>query len=190
MTDPQSPLVSEILSVNPHAYEALVVTAPPSAQAAAMLKGVEPGQLLSTPVKSPGAAAAMLAALWLWNDGLEECHRIVQNAPEAALSATYALWHAMMHRREGDFSNSKYWYARCRQHPALQSLAGHAQPVINRAPADKGLLRLIASDWNPDAFVDLVEEVNDRADDSRRSLIVQLQQLEWRVLFQHCTRMA
>src|ERR1700722_7557115 len=186
MLDARSPLAVKIMEANPDTYQSLVVIDGPTAQARELLNGVRAEQLLATPVKSPGAAAAMLAGLWLWHDGLEECHQIVQKSPDGDLGATYSFWHAIMHRREGDFSNSKYWYAKAARHPALQSLTGHAAPLVNRAPADKSLLRLIAGDWNPVAFVDFVESVSADETDAQHPIAVQLQQLEWRVLFEHC----
>jgi hypothetical protein len=95
-----------------------------------------------------------------------------------------------MHRREGDFSNSQYWYARCRDHPVLRTLAQHAAQIIDPLPADNALLRLTSHGWNANAFVDLVEEVEPRSTDQRRSAAVSLQQLEWRLLFDYCTRSA
>ena len=116
MDEQKSSLVSKIMDANPHAYEALVVEgAAPGAHE--VLDGVKAKQLLTGPVKSQVYAEAMLAGLWLWNDGLEECHRIVQNSPEGDAGRTYSFWHAIMHRREGDFSNSKYWYRRAAGHP-------------------------------------------------------------------------
>jgi hypothetical protein len=132
----------------------------------------------------------MLAGLWLWNDGLEECHRIVQNSPDSDAGRTFSFWHAIMHRREGDFSNSKYWYARAAGHSVLATLAGSVGPLVNRAPADKSLLRIVANGWNPNAFVDFVESVGADEADVRRPIAVQLQQLEWRVLWEHCARQA
>jgi hypothetical protein len=190
MLDSRSPLAVKIMEANPEAYQSLVVIDGPSAQARELLNGVRAEQLLSTPVKSPGAAAAMLGGFWLWHDGLEECHQIVQKSPAGDLGATYSFWHAIMHRREGDFSNSKYWYAKAGRHPIIQSLAGHAGPLINRAPADKSLLRLIVNGWSPDAFVDFVESVGADEADVRYPIAVQLQQLEWRVLFEHCAQSA
>ena len=186
MTDSQSPLATEILALNPRAYEALVVTGEAFAPAREILVTTRPEQLLSSPVKSPPFAAALLAALWLWHDGLDECHRIVQNPPDEKSTSTYAFWHAIMHRREGDFSNSKYWYARCTNHPALQTLAAQAGAIVNPAPADKMFLCITANGWNPNAFVDLAEAVSANGSDPRTTVAVQLQRLEWEVLWSHC----
>jgi hypothetical protein len=73
-------------------------------------------------------------------------------------------------------------------HPALQTLAGGAAAIVNQAPADKSLLRVVANGWNPNALVDLVESVHVDEGDSRHPLAVRLQQFEWRTLFEFCTR--
>jgi len=190
MTDGRSPLASKIIETNPGAYEALVVEGNTPESARKLLAGVKPEELLSRPVNSPQAAQALLAGLWLWHDGLEECHRIVQDSPEGEMGRTYSFWHAIMHRREGDFSNSKYWYARAAGHPALATLTASVGGIVDRAPADKALLRVVASGWNPNAYVDLVEIVSRNENDSRLAIAVQLQQLEWRVLWEHCLRAA
>ena len=38
--------------------------------------------LLAVPVASPVHAVAMLGAIWLWHDGLHECHEIAQKNPK------------------------------------------------------------------------------------------------------------
>jgi hypothetical protein len=202
-TDPLSALARTTLSAS--TYDALVVTATPQS-AFDNLGGVTPEQLLAVPVADPVAAQAMLAALWLWHDALDECHRIVQKSPaelrgrslgvlgkstsDEEAEATLAFWHAIMHRREGDFSNSKYWYARCQNHRALTVIAAQANPVLNPLPADKSILRLTHTGWNPNAFVDLVEQQHQNPDDPRYRVTVALQKLEWRILFDHCVRAA
>lgn len=185
MPDARSPLAVRILDANPHAYNALVVETLTSSLARELLADVRPEQLLAGP-----AGEAMLAGLWLWHDGLEECHRIVQGSAPQGFGSTFAFWHAIMHRREGDFSNSKYWYACAANHPTLQILANQAGSIVNPAPADNSLLRLVAGGWNANAFVDLIESVHRDVGDARFRMAVQLQQLEWRLLFDHCARAA
>jgi hypothetical protein len=182
MTDARSSLAIEIQSANPGAYEALVVEGPTPPSARKLLQHVTPEQLLRTPAANPENASAMLSGLWLWHDGLNESHTISQGLH----SATGSFWHAIMHRREGDFSNSKYWYARCQGHPAIAVLANQAGPIINSLPADNALLRIVASGWNPAAFVDFVQSVYQSPNSPSHRLAVELQRLEWNVLFQFC----
>ena len=53
-------------------------------------------------------ARACLCGLWLAHNYLDESHRISQEIE----NPTGSFWHAIMHRREGDYSNSKYWFRR------------------------------------------------------------------------------
>lgn len=185
-TDPLSPLGRRLLKLDPNAYDKLVPSDAGNATARDLLAGVRSSELIAPAVIRQDDADALLAGLWLYFDWLDESHRISQSIE----TPTGSFWHAIMHRREGDFSNSKYWYARCVNHPSLHSLAGKAPQLVSAMPADKALLRLIATGWNPNAFVDLVEQVHQSPDDSRHAVAVALQRLEWQVLFDHCSRSA
>jgi hypothetical protein len=186
-TDPLSPLGRKLLKLDPQAYERLVPGDDAgNATARDLLEGVRAAELIAGPVARRDEAEALLAGLWLYFDWLDASHRISQSIE----TPTGSFWHAIMHRREGDFSNSKYWYARCASHPILASLSASAGQLLHSMPADKSLLRLIGSGWNPNAFVDLVEQVHDNASDPRHALAVSLQRLEWQTLFNHCTRAA
>src|SRR5262249_24589033 len=138
-------------------YTKLVVTGSGNTQAYAALRALAPETMLSSKPANLDAAAALLAGLWLWHDCLDESHKVSQQLHTTSGS----MWHAIMHRREGDFSNSKYWYARCENHPCLPTIAAKANDVINPFPADKKILKLTIRGWDSDAFVDLVEEVYD-----------------------------
>jgi hypothetical protein len=227
MTDARSPLAVKIMDANRDAYEALVVEGGTPSFAHEQLGGIQAEQLLASPAKSPVDAYAMLAALWLWHDGLSECHEIVQKSPENLLQATQKLhrdpavtaskalpvqsvevatrrdpqhlrdmtamlayWHAVMHRREGDFSSSKYWYARAEGHPIYMSLATRADDLLRQVPADKQVFRITARGWNPSALVDLVEAVYQTPNDPRHGLAVALQRLEWQTMFDAGVRAA
>jgi hypothetical protein len=185
-TDPLSALGRQILKLEPNAYARLVVAGTGSVAAKELLSSATPSGLIVGMQKNIDDAKAMLAGLWLWHDWLDESHKVSQNLETPSGS----FWHAIMHRREGDFSNSKYWYARCANHPALATLAVQAAAMINPYPADKSLLRIVRDGFDPNAFVDLVQHVHERTDDPHHRLAVELQRLEWRVLFEHCTRAA
>lgn len=168
------------------AYSKLVVDSAGNEAAKTVLESISSRDLIDGPIVREDQADALLAALWLRHDWLDESHRISQRLE----NPTGSFWHAIMHRREGDFSNSKYWYRRIGDFPALTSLTVKATELINPFPADKSVFRITFDGWNPSAFVDLVELVYQSASDPRYHLAVQLQELEWQVLFEHCTRAA
>ena len=64
-------------------------------------------------VRDREMARACLAALWLYHDFLDESHRISQSVHGREGS----YWHGIMHRREGDYANAKYWFRRVGAHP-------------------------------------------------------------------------
>jgi len=186
-TDPLSPLGRKLLKLDPNAYAELVPrSGHGNAAARDLLESTQPADLVAGKVVRSDDAKAMLSGLWMYFDFLDESHTISQSLD----NPTGSFWHAIMHRREGDFGNSKYWYARCATHPALATIAAQVGKLVNQTPADKSLLRLVATGWNPNAFVDLVESVHESASDPRHALAVALQRLEWQVLFDHCTRAA
>ena len=190
-TDNLSPTGRQLLALTPpvgraSVYRKLVVTGPGDPDAKAALEAVKPEDLVVGSFKNRDETRGLLAGLWLWYDWLDESHTISQQVH----TPTGSFWHAIMHRREGDFSNSKYWYAKAAGHPSLATLGVQANAIVHPHPADKALLKVVMSGWNPNAFVDLIEAVHDQPDDPRHTVAVQLQQLEWRVLFEHSTRAA
>jgi len=157
------------------AYRSMVPVRSGSILARDVLETLKPNDVFATPVSSVDAGACVICGLWLWHDFLEESHTISQ----AIDSPTGGLFHAIMHRREGDFSNSKYWYRKCPDHPAFKSLGEKAKSRLDHELADKSLLRLVSSGWNPMAFVDLVEAVHQNADHPMSSIAIDPQRLEW-----------
>ncbi len=91
------------------------------------------------------------AGLWLYVDDLERCHRFAQ-AHEGEPSFDYC--HAIMHRREGDFSNSRYWLRRVGTHPLLDREGYDAMRLVHeieaahaRGEAPLGLVAQQRSEW-------------------------------------------
>ena len=58
-------------------------------------------------------AQACIAGVWLYHDFLDESHTISQKLQ----STTGSYWHGIMHRREPDYANAKYWFDRVSEHP-------------------------------------------------------------------------
>ncbi|MDB5298514.1 MAG: hypothetical protein JWO87_177 [Phycisphaerales bacterium] len=177
-----SPLAATILRARPDAYQQLVFRGPTPPEATQLLGGVKPEHLLQVPVQAREEAAAMLGGLWLRHDALHECHELVQDL----IGPTGAFWHAIMHRREGDFPNAKYWYARCADHRAMRLISAMSLDVVGRDTTDATLLHAVSGEYTPEAFVDIVQEVHKTPEDPRYAAAVRLQQIEWEALFHHC----
>jgi hypothetical protein len=186
-----TPLAKQVLDLGgAAAYGRLVVDGPGPATADArkLLQKARPEQLFARPAVDNEAARAVLAGLWLWHDCLHESHEISQELA----SPTGSFWHAILHRREGDFWNSKYWYARCPSHPVLRTIAVGAGTILGADPATRstqagvGDTFTVANGFNPAAFVDWVEELHDRPADLGYRKAVAVQRLEWRTLFADC----
>jgi hypothetical protein len=105
-----------------------------------------------------GLVPELEAGLWLYVDELERSHLVSQSLD----GPVGAFWHAIMHRREGDFSNSKYWYRQVGEHPAMAEIPG----------------------YEPYEFVDQVSE-SYRANPDE---LVERQREEWAALFSWCAR--
>jgi hypothetical protein len=96
-----------------------------SSTAQAELDRLTPEELLAPArIVSPDDAALVKAGLYLHHGYFAECHRIAQRVERA----NGAYWHALMHRREGDFENAKHWYRRVGAHPVLQSFGPDWEP--------------------------------------------------------------
>ena len=184
-TDPLSNAAREVLRLDVNtAYTELLPRTPGSARAGELLHALSPADLVNGKIANADDAAGLLSGLWLWHDYLDESHNVSQQIETPSGS----FWHAILHRREGDFGNAKYWYAKCRGHPILPTLASLANDIVAEAPADKALLKLTLRPWDGAAYVDLVQQVHESPSDPRYTIAIALQQMEWRTLFDHCTR--
>ncbi len=66
----------------------------------------------------PPSFELCLSGLWLLAGDLNRSHEISQKHS----SAEGSFWHGIMHRREGDFGNAKYWFRRVGNHPVITQL--------------------------------------------------------------------
>lgn len=129
--------------------------AEPGTEPASAASGAHPGARAE-------AARALKAAFHLWNDHLQAAHDLVAHASDPA---SFAL-HGIMHRREGDYGNAKYWFRRTGDHPAFHGLPARVADIVRRRRREDGwhgdpvasALEMLASHgaWNPYLFVDAV----------------------------------
>lgn len=141
------------------------------------LQELFPGQQ----IHSDSMARGCLAGLWLYHDFLEQSHHVSQEISSPAGS----YWHGIMHRREPDFGNSKYWFRRVGNFPTFDDLRLSAESIAG-ASKDPGLRRLVSvSTWDPFGFVDVCAAVIGSGTETEQ-LCRQIQQREWWLLFDHC----
>ncbi|QDU97183.1 hypothetical protein [Lignipirellula cremea] len=133
------------------------------------------------PIIDHTMAACCLSGLWLLHNFLEHSHALSQDV--ASPSGSY--WHAIMHRREPDYSNAKYWFRQTGDHPAYLALAIGAQAMAEDHGSDPRLTALTAGGvWRPERFVDLCEAA--ATEKQLESVCLRIAELEWRLLFDYC----
>lgn len=109
---------------------------------------------------SANAQLECLSGLWLVAGDIHRSHSISQDLG----SKEGSFLHGIMHRREGDFGNAKYWFRRVGDHDVFLQLS-----------ENDGYL-------DPFTFVDECERSLRRNDQDASSRCRHLQWLEWQLL--------
>jgi hypothetical protein len=118
-------------------------------------------------------------ALWLYGF-LDESHSIAQGID----SAEGSYWHALMHRSEGDFSNSKYWYRRVGRHAIFPDLLNASRQFEISSHSTLAVIHEI-SDWDPFRLVDAMEQAA-RRETEDRILVQAIARDEYNLLMSYC----
>ena len=129
------------------------------------------------------AARCCLSGLWLLHDFLDESHSLSQEID--TIDGSY--WHGIMHRREPDYGNSKYWFRRVGDHPIFPQLREETRGVMAWDPAADEIAKRIETGkfWDPYRFVDWCQQIAcGTAKDV--GLAEYAATREWHLLFAHC----
>lgn len=122
------------------------------------------------------------SAVLLWHDHLDESHTLSQNIH----TSDGSFLHAIMHRREPDAGNSRYWWNRVGSHPCFSVITERVQAVLSQSGNDTLAAKLLpGGDWDPSAFVDACEQARRSGSTAERMLLQQIQQIEFEAFLEH-----
>lgn len=118
--------------------------------------------------------AAVKAGLYLHCGCWEAAHE----AADSVQNPDGYFWHGIVHRQEPDAGNSAYWFRMTGTHTVFPQLAQGAAAVGYRTDGK----------WDPFAFIDFCESARTKPGSAEEQLAMQVQLLEWQLLFDHCAR--
>ena len=131
---------------------------------------------------SAESALCIRAGLLLWNDELDKSHSVSQSIS----SSSGSYWHGIMHRREPDYSNAKYWFRKVPEHPVYDKLFQlvHDEEDVVDSDSVRDFIATVktAGAWDPFAFVDLAEKAAGGKDSELFDFVIELQLAEIRLL--------
>lgn len=128
---------------------------------------------------------AVVAGILQMHDFLELSHQYSQSIEGRGRNRAGDYWHGIMHRREPDASNAKYWFRRVGHHPVQDRLTEPARELLQAASIDgQWLQRICGQGWSPFDFIDFCESARRQAEPDLTRVAEQIQWIEMLLLLQ------
>jgi hypothetical protein len=158
--------------------EKLTPTEPLDWELSRQIREADDATLTGGATIASGAHLALVrGALHYAVDALDPAHALFQEDH----SDLGSYWHGMLHRREGDFDNARYWFRRAGAQPFFDSL--HRESANLSADMAK------QPTWDPYLFTGQYEQARHGAEELVEEMRA-LQRAEFDVIFAHCWRRA
>ena len=141
------------------------------------IRDTDDATLAAAPITDAAMLTLVRGALLYAVDDLDGAHRIFQDDP----SALGSYWHGMLHRREGDFDNARYWFRRAGRlgvFGALHEATSTLSADIARQPT-----------WDPYLFTGLCEQAKFGAHEMMTTCLA-VQRAEFETMLAYCWRKA
>ncbi len=128
--------------------------------------------------------SAIKSGLLLWNDALDDSHDISQGLS----NNTGSYWHGIMHRREPDYSNAKYWFGRVGTHPIFPKLRERAIVIAKEVQNPSDTLAQITQTiknephWDAYQFIDWCQAAENEPSSDATQFLQQVQAEEIKLL--------
>jgi hypothetical protein len=125
----------------------------------------------------------LTALALLYHDHHNEAHDLVQDL----VDAEGALVHAILHRREPDFWNARYWFRRVADHSVYRMITPKLKQWVTDAETASLLTKLTLGGWmDPLAFVDACEDVHRKPSArAEHEFLRRVQQAEFEALVEY-----
>jgi len=171
-----SDLVDRVFLRDEHLLEKLLPTDPLDRDLLRKIQAASDAALSGgRTIGKPQTFALVRGGLLYAVDAIHEAHNLFQDSP----GDLGAYWHGMMHRREGDFDNARYWFRRAGALPFFGSL--------HRAASEHSALMARQSNWDPYVFTGECEQARFGETESRKQLAA-LQRVEFDSIFDYSWR--